>query len=68
MSSEANILHETPNLYLYDAPGGLEIRLNGATHAVLVGSRTDRDVDKAKRTMERLERDIRQVRKAYQHW
>lgn len=51
---EESILHETKNLYLYRTPKGLEIRLNGPTHAVVVGN--PKDVESAKRAMERLER------------
>lgn len=51
---EENILHETKNLYLYQTPKGLEIRLSGPTHSVVVGKPTD--VESAKRAMDRLER------------
>lgn len=63
---ESNILHETDNLYLYRAPERLEIRLQGATHSVLVGW-TDSE-EKARRTMERMESHIEQVRRAYSHY
>jgi hypothetical protein len=52
------ILHETANLYLF-AGKGLEIRLNCVSHSVLVG--LSPSVEKAKITMERLERDIKQL-------
>lgn len=54
LGREHNILYETTNLYLYKTSKGLEIRLNGPTHAVLVGS--PKDVESAKRAMSRMER------------
>lgn len=62
---ERDILHETENLYLYRTPKGLEIRLNGPTHAVVVGNPAD--VNSAKRAMERLERYPAKLRAMYKH-
>lgn len=50
---EKNILHETEHLYLYRTAKRLEIRLQGATHAIVVGF--PRDVESGKRVMARLE-------------
>jgi len=62
---EENILHETKNLYLYRTPKGLEIRLNGPTHAVVVGN--PKDVGSAERAMDRLERYPARLRDMYKH-
>jgi hypothetical protein len=59
------IVHETANLYLSRVRGILEIRLNGATHAVVVGKPSS--VESAKRTMERLERYPAQLRQFMNH-
>lgn len=56
------ILLETANLYLNRK---LEICLNGNTHALVVG--TARNVEHAKRVMEKLERYPAALRKAYKH-
>lgn len=66
MDRELSILHETANLYLFDTGKRLEIRLNGATHAVYVGSPAS--VERGRRVMAALERDISQLRAMYQHW
>lgn len=50
---EEDILYETANLYLFQTRRGLEIRLNGPTHAVLVGK--PQDLVSAKRAMDRME-------------
>ena len=60
---EENILHQTENLYLYQTPKGLEIRLMGLTHSVVVGTATD--VESAKRAMARLERYPDKLRAMY---
>lgn len=64
---ESNILHETGNLYLYRNGSALEIRLTGATHSVVVGN-PSMGADRAKLTMERLERGIVNLRKMYNHY
>ena len=64
---ESDILHETENLYLCKVKKGLEIRLNGTTHSVVVGNPT-LGVERAKLTMTRLENGIDEVRKMYQFW
>lgn len=57
------ILHETDNLYLNTK---LEICLNGATHAVVIGR--VKTVEQAKRVMTRLERYPHQLRKMHCHF
>lgn len=54
MIRESSIVHETDNLYLYRTANGLELRLNGITHSVIIGR--PKDESSALRTMERLER------------
>jgi len=63
IKEEAEILYETSDLYLNSK---LEILLNGATHAVVVGKATS--LEQAKRVMEKLERYPRQLRVAAKHW
>lgn len=65
MNIESNILHETENLYLFQARETLEIRLNGQSHAVLVGKA--KTVEAAKQTMARLERYPRNLRAFLHH-
>lgn len=60
---EEDILYETANLYLFQTPRGLEIRLNGPTHAVVVGK--PNDVVSAKRSMDRMERYPDKLRAMY---
>ena len=62
---ESDILHETQNLALVSADGRLEIRLTGATYAVVVGH--PRSIDAGRRTMERLERHPKNLRAMYSH-
>lgn len=64
---ERDILHETANMYLYRTGGRLEIRLNGTgtTHAVCVGVASS--VESGKRTMNRLERYPKQLRRFCNH-
>lgn len=62
---ESNILLETQNLALLSTDGRLELRLIGATHAVVIGH--PRDVESARRTMERLERYPGNLRAMYAH-
>jgi hypothetical protein len=64
-SPEDNILHETANLYLYRTAKGLEIRLVGPTHAVTVGK--PKDIDSAKRAMNRMELYPDRLRAMYRH-
>lgn len=58
-----HILHETKNLYLNSR---FEICLNGDTHAVVVGKVKSKNLDAAKRTMERLEQYPEQLRRMLQ--
>jgi len=60
---EEDILYETANLYLFQTPRGLEIRLNGPTHAVVVGK--PNDITSAKRSMDRMERYPDKLRAMY---
>jgi hypothetical protein len=60
-SREANIVHETENLYAYRLDDGrISIRMHNGTHALVVGEQPD--VETAKQTMERLERAPEQLR------
>lgn len=61
---EANILHETANLYLYQAKR-LELRLNGHTRAITIGYPPTREA--GIRTMQRLEMYPAALRTAYNH-
>lgn len=65
MTKESDILHETANLYLIQTPKGLELRLIGATHSVVVGS--PKDVEAGKRAMVRMERYPDTLRAVYSH-
>ena len=58
-------LHETENLAMWETLKGLEIHLQGATHAVLVGN--PRDAESGKRFMERAERNILNLRRFHNH-
>lgn len=58
-----HILHETKNLYLNSR---FEICLNGDTHAVVVGKVKSKNLDAAKRTMERLEQYPDNLRRMFQ--
>ncbi len=62
MNAESNILHETANMYLNKQ---LEICLNGATHAVVVGKA--KSLEHGKKVMEKLERHPKNLRAMYQH-
>ncbi len=62
---EAGILYETANLYCVKTRAGFEIRLNGATHSVVVG--TQPTLEKAKMTMDRLELHPENLRQFMQH-
>ena len=48
------IVHETTNLFLWKTKSGLEIHLQGNTHAWLVGK--PKSVEAGKRFMENVER------------
>ena len=64
---DPGVKHETANLYLYRMPGGgLEIRLKGSTHSVVVGPA--RSLEAGQKTMERLERYPQNLRRFYQHY
>ena len=65
--TEADILHETENLYLLQTKAGLEILLTGRTHAVIVGKPTQ-GIERAKKTMERLERYPKNLRTFMNHY
>jgi hypothetical protein len=52
--TEDKILYETEHMYVVKTSGGYEIRLNGDVHATVVG--TQPTLEKAKQTMDRLER------------
>jgi len=56
------ILHETKNMYLNSK---LEICLNGASYAVVVGKANS--IEQAKRCMERLERYPENLRRMCDH-
>jgi hypothetical protein len=61
----AEPIHETSNLALYQTKSGLEIHLQGSTHAVLVGS--PKSVDAGKRFMTNAERHIGRLRRFLNH-
>lgn len=61
---ENDILHETANLHAVAVKTGIEIRLNGNTHSIAVGVK--KDIEAAKITMGRLEKNIGNLRKMYQ--
>ena len=63
---ERNIVHETANLYLYRTASGLELRLDGIAHSVVIGRPADES--SALRTMERLERYPGNMRRMYAHF
>ena len=62
---ESDILYETENLYMCRTSRGLEIRLNGVTHAVTVGK--PKDAESGRRVMDRLERYPSRLREMYNH-
>jgi hypothetical protein len=62
---ESDIIHETENLALVKVKNGLEIHLQGNTHAICVG-RPSMGIDRARETMEKMERDIHNLRRMYQ--
>lgn len=64
--TETDILFETENLYLIKKKDKFSIYLNGATHAVLVGEK--KDLDSAKKTMERLEKYPKNLREFHNHY
>jgi hypothetical protein len=61
MTFPTDPIHHTANLALFETGGGLEIHLQGSTHAVLVGK--PKSVDAAKRFMENVEKHIGNLRK-----
>ena len=63
---ESDILHETENLALIKTAKGLEIHLQGATHAVVVGS--PKTEEQGKRFMASSEKYILNLRKVYNHF
>lgn len=65
--TELDIIHETRNLCLVRVEGGLELRLCGATCSVVIGS-PSQGIDRARATMERIERNIGHVRRMYGHY
>lgn len=62
---ESDIIHETANLALVKVKNGLEIHLQGTTHAVCVGC-PSMGVERAKETMDKMEKNIHNLRRMYQ--
>ena len=61
--TEANILYETNNMYLYQTETRLEVRLHGNTHSVVVGC--PKTIDAAKKFMDNAEKHINNLRAMY---
>ena len=70
MRFEAGIIHENGPMVAVLSKGGIDIRCHTSnyTHSVTVGRYEQADTEsvaKAARTVDRLARDVGQVRKAY---
>ena len=63
---ESDILHETENLVLIKTAKGLKIHLQGAPHAVVVGS--PKTEEQGKHFMAKSEKYILNLRKMYNHF